>query len=54
MRRLAADRGGKLLSDRYDNQTTWLELECREGHRFESQGMALKSGVWCPHCSRAA
>jgi hypothetical protein len=50
MRRLAIDRGGRLLSDRYDSQATWLEVECGAAHRFEAQGMALKSGVWCPHC----
>jgi hypothetical protein len=30
-----------------------LAWRCADGHRFEATGVAVKSGMWCPECSKA-
>ena len=53
LQRLAADRGGVLVSKRYENKRKPLTWECARGHRFELTGLAAKSGAWCPRCPDA-
>lgn len=50
---IAAERGGKCLSDRYVNAHTKLLWECSEGHRWETRPLSIKNkGSWCPFCAR--
>ena len=51
MREIAAERGGKCLSDRYINGRTKLLWECAEGHQWEAIPSNTKKGHWCPICA---
>jgi hypothetical protein len=48
---VAAEHGGKLLSDRYINARTRLRWECAKGHQWEAVPDAVKRGGWCPVCA---
>ena len=50
LRAWAADRGGRCLSDTYDDARVPLRWQCENGHRFEALAKAVKSGTWCPRC----
>lgn len=53
MRRLAAERGGKCLSDEYVNNSINLLWECANGHRWSARPGSLdRLRSWCPHCAR--
>ncbi len=52
-RRLATQRGGICLSDRYQNQLSPLRFRCAEGHEWSTQARVLRSGSWCPTCALA-
>ena len=47
---LAIERGGKCLSDEYDNSSTILKWECSEHHVWEATPNSIKQGSWCPEC----
>ena len=47
---IAEMEGGKCLSTEYVNQSSPLEFECAEGHRWSARGYNIKSGKWCPDC----
>ena len=49
---LAAKKGGKCLSDKYNNNTTKLKWRCGEGHIWSTVPKVIKRGGWCPHCYR--
>ena len=53
MHRLAKERGGKCLSKRYVNNSTDLQWECAEGHRWPASPGNVKSGKWCKICGYA-
>ena len=48
---LAIERGGKCLSDEYDNSSTKLRWECSERHVWKAALDSIKQGSWCPECS---
>jgi hypothetical protein len=50
MKALAKSRGGRCLSDKYINNYTNLEWECKEGHRWEAPPRSIKAGRWCARC----
>lgn len=50
MRKLAAARGGKCLSDKYINAHSKLLWECAQGHRWEAEPCSIQAGKWCRHC----
>lgn len=50
-RKIASDRGGKLLTDTYAGCFDKMEWQCAEGHRWKARPAKIKSGNWCPHCS---
>lgn len=50
MQKVAALRGGKCLSDDYVNNSTKLEFECSEGHRWWTRPGGIQQGRWCPQC----
>lgn len=52
MRKIAQDRGGKCLSERYKNMRLKLEWECSEGHTWLATPGSIKSNhTWCPVCN---
>lgn len=50
MRRHAAERGGKCISDTYVNSSTRLEWECSRGHRWHATPNTIRQGHWCARC----
>jgi hypothetical protein len=54
MHNLAAQKHGVCLSKRYINRETKLLWKCAEGHQWEATPSNIKSGYWCPYCSRIA
>jgi len=52
MQELAAERGGKCLSDKYINSSTKLTWECEERHIWEATPSDIKRERWCPDCAR--
>jgi len=51
MQIIAAERGGKCLSQKYVNNKTKLLWECAKGHQWEAQPTNVKQGQWCPDCA---
>jgi hypothetical protein len=51
MHKLAAERGGKCLSDKYVNSATKLKWECRDGHVWEATQYSIRAGGWCAECA---
>ena len=50
MRRLAASRGGKFLSEQYIKSQVPHLWECREGHQWKARPANIIQGQWCPKC----
>lgn len=50
MKTLADERGGRCLSQAYNNNATPLHWECTEGHRWKARPANILSGTWCPVC----
>ena len=48
--KIAEERGGKCLSEKYINTNTKLEFECVKGHRWFATPHNIKNGTWCPQC----
>ena len=53
MHTIAAVKGGKCLSKKYDNNYTKLQWECAEGDAWEATPNSVKKGSWCPECARS-
>ena len=51
MDELAAERGGKCLSEKYVSASSKLTWECAEGHVWEAASHVVKRGRWCPQCA---
>ncbi len=51
MHLIAADRGGKFLSDTYKGANVKHLWECSKGHKWEATPSAIKHGSWCPTCA---
>ena len=51
MQRIAAERGGKCLSETYVNSKTKLWWQCAEGHQWSAKPNSIKNGCWCPYCT---
>ncbi|MGD0712097.1 MAG: hypothetical protein ABR968_13070 [Bacteroidales bacterium] len=53
--KIALERGGKLLSDKYINNCSPLLWECKNGHQWKTTPKSVKNlKTWCPHCKRNA
>ena len=52
MQRIAEERGGKCLSNAYNNNMTSLLWACSRGHQWKAMPMKIISGTWCRKCSR--
>lgn len=49
----AAQKGGKCLSEEYQNANSYLLWECSEGHQWQSRwNDVAHRGSWCEPCSR--
>lgn len=53
MRRFAARKGGRCLSDVYIDQKTPLVWECSALHRWASPYLNIRLGYWCGQCGYA-
>lgn len=51
MKRLAAKRGGKCLSQEYRGNNIKLRWRCKKGHEWETTPGKIKTGTWCPVCA---
>lgn len=51
MHKIAMQREGKCLSEKYINSGSKLLWECSHGHQWKAQPNNIKSGKWCPYCS---
>lgn len=54
MKRIAKERGGKCLSERYVNSQSKLIWRCSEGHEWETKPGHILNGSWCPYCAGTA
>lgn len=50
LRKLAAAKGGELLSKRYLDTQSPLKWKCSEGHTWQASASAIKFGRWCARC----
>jgi hypothetical protein len=50
MRKVAAEKGGKCLSEEYLGSDQHLTWQCDKGHVWEAIPAAIRSGRWCPTC----
>jgi len=50
---VAAERGGRCLSERYSNSQAKLEWACQHGHTWLASLNLVKQGSWCPACRAA-
>jgi hypothetical protein len=52
MRRMARERGGECLSQRYLGVASKLRWRCREGHEWSAVPGSVIHGTWCPTCGK--
>jgi hypothetical protein len=50
LRKIAASKGGKCLSNRYFDNKTKLKFVCQKGHKWWATPNNIKDGTWCPDC----
>jgi hypothetical protein len=53
-RKIAAERGGKLLSGVYINSSTPLQWKCAKEHIWMTAPSSVENGSWCPYCAGKA
>jgi hypothetical protein len=53
LKKLAEERGGKCLSDKYINVDEKYDWECSLGHKFRNSFNKVSHGQWCPTCSKS-
>jgi hypothetical protein len=51
LKKIAIERGGQCLSDKYVNKTTKLQFRCAAGHQWFTIPEGISRGKWCPKCS---
>lgn len=52
VRQLAAQKGGRCLSDVYKNNRTLLSWKCSEDHVWSTSYNTVNAGSWCPECAK--
>lgn len=52
MQKLAEERGGECLTEKYVNINSKFKWKCKEGHAWKAKPSYIKIGHWCPICSR--
>ncbi len=48
---LAANRGGKCLSENYELSNVPVEWQCAFGHKWFARTNSVRRGSWCPRCA---
>jgi hypothetical protein len=48
---MAASRGGKCLSRKYQNNDADLKWRCSKGHEWFASGVSVRRGSWCARCA---
>lgn len=48
--KIAAERGGQLLTKTPLNVSEKWEFQCSQGHTWDAVGTSIKAGTWCPKC----
>lgn len=51
MQKLAGERGGKCLSNKYRGRHIKLKWQCKNGHTWLTTPRTILNGHWCPHCA---
>ena len=52
MKKIAIEKGGDCLSQKYINNKTNLRWQCSKGHEWNATPKNVKNhGTWCPECS---
>lgn len=50
LQKVAADKGGHLITTTYTNNRGKMEWECARKHRWKACTHSILQGSWCPHC----
>jgi hypothetical protein len=48
---IAEKQGGICHSEKYFDNHTKLDFECKKGHRWSAIPKSIKKGHWCPNCA---
>jgi hypothetical protein len=51
MQKLAEEKNGECLSEKYVNSKTALTWKCHLGHTWDAPLSTIRSGSWCRKCS---
>jgi len=51
MQKIAEERDGQCLSEKYINSRSKLKWQCKEGHQWEAAPASIKRGSWCRFCA---
>ncbi len=49
--KIARDRGGECISDKYLNYSSPLKWRCKMGHEWKTSLSRIENGGWCAKCS---
>lgn len=52
MRQIAHDQGGQCLTNDYLGTKAHYRFSCAAGHEWETQGVRIFRGAWCPSCAQ--
>lgn len=50
---VAKKQGGKCLSTKYKTARSSMKWQCSEGHIWNAKYNNIKTGYWCPDCSKS-
>ena len=50
IQKIAKERGGKCLSNKYINSRTKYTWQCSKGHTWDATHNSIQQGAWCPIC----
>jgi len=50
--KIAGERNGRCLAERYQNSHAAMSWQCDKGHTFERCLQSVKRGAWCPTCHK--
>ncbi|MBS1765480.1 MAG: hypothetical protein JSS90_10990 [Bacteroidetes bacterium] len=50
--KIAKQKGGKCLSEKYINKDTHLKFQCSKKHIWTASPRNIKNGTWCPVCAK--
>ncbi len=53
-KKLALERGGVCLSEKYVTTNTKMNWKCHNGHEWQAVLSDIKKGSWCPECGAGA